>query len=72
METKVAGGSGGGGSSDPTDLDTKIKKKREKNRKKERERAALPRSGLFGSRSPSPGGEGRRRSSKFKEQNENN
>jgi hypothetical protein len=62
VEKKVVDGSGGGGSSDPTGRDTKIEKKREKNRKKERERAALPRSGLFGSRSPSPEGEGRRRS----------
>jgi hypothetical protein len=58
----VVGASGGGGSSDPTGLGTKIKRKGKKNRKKEKERAALPRSGLLGSRSPSPGGEGRRRS----------
>ena len=62
VEIKVVGVSGGGGSLDPTGLYTKIKRKGEKNRKKEKERAALPRSGLFGSRSPSPGGEGRRRS----------
>jgi hypothetical protein len=47
----VVGVSGGGGSSDPTGLGTKIKRKGKKNRKKEKERAALPRSGLFGSRS---------------------
>ena len=62
VEQKVVDGRGGGGGSDPTDLDAKIKKKREKKRKNERERTTLPRSGLFWSRSPSPGGEGRRRS----------
>ena len=64
MKRKVGNGRGGGGDSDPSDLVVKKRRKRKRKGKNEGEMTTPSRLDHCWSRSPSPGGEGRRRDPK--------